>query len=53
MEDVDVGEEDVDGSPSCSKDTMMQEMNFTARAGEHLVQERIWNEVKSAVVCIR
>ena len=53
LEGVDYGQEDTDGSSSSSDITLRPEVNFPAKAGDHLVQERIWDELKSAVVCIR
>ena len=53
LEDVDYGQEDTDGSPSGSSRMLRQETNFQARAGEHIVKESIWEERKSAVLCIR
>ena len=45
------GEEAIYGPPSCSN--IRPEMKFPVKAGVHLVQEGIWDELKSAVVCIR
>lgn len=52
MEDVDYGgEEDNDGSTSGSK--ARPEMSFQGKEGEHLVKVSIWDQAKSAVLCIR
>ena len=52
-EDVDFGQEDTDDPPSGSSRMSRPETNFQAKAGEHIVEERIWDERRSAVLCIR
>ena len=53
LEDVDGGQEDTDGPPSGPSTVFRPETNFSAKAGEHIVQETIWDNLKSAVLCIR
>ena len=53
LEDVDGGQEDTDGPPSGPSTVFRPEKNFSAKAGEHIVKETIWDNLKSAVLCIR